>query len=332
VSTGVICLNFLGSRHPRLALKRPILERIPWTSGRNRASYGTNVVRWLVAVLVLGCLSGCSPRAYLTRGIANELARYGDDQEQDLILARDASPFFLKLSEAVLNDQPGHVKLAAAVTAGFTQYSYAFVATEAERVEASDAESAFALRRRALQLYRRAERHALRALELNHPGFRQALAGPDVTQLPVLSQEEVAVAYWGAAAWGAGIGLAPDDAEAVADLPLAARLAGLAWQRQPEFGEGALASLMGSFEAARPGGSLRQAEVYFDQAIAIARGRNAGVYVAKAESIALPAGNRSEFESLLRRALEIGAAQRDLANQTMALRARWLLDRAADLF
>jgi hypothetical protein len=118
----------------------------------------------------------------------------------------------------------------------------------------------------------------------------------------------------------------------VADLPLAVRLATLAWQKAPEHGEGALASLMGSFEAARPGGSQAQAAAYFDRAIALGAGRNAGPLVAKAEGIALPAGDRAAFEALLRQALAASKVRRDLANEVMRERAQWLLESADDLF
>ena len=61
------------------------------------------------------------------QGIANELANQGKAAEEDLELAREASAFYLKLSESVLRETPDNLKLAAAVSAGFTQYAYAFV-------------------------------------------------------------------------------------------------------------------------------------------------------------------------------------------------------------
>jgi hypothetical protein len=140
------------------------------------------------------------------------------------------------------------------------------------------------------------------------------------------------VAYWAAASWGAYIALSTDEPDAVADLPLAVRLATLAYQRAPGHGAGALASLMGNFEAARPGGSVAKATAFFDEAIALAAGQQAGPLVAKAEAIAQAAGDRVAFEALLRQALEASAQRKDLANQVMRLRAQWLLDSADDLF
>ena len=286
-----------------------------------------------LALLTLCCaLAACSPRQLIVQGVGDALASQGQAQEEDLELAREASAFYLKLSESLLRESPGQAKLAESVAAGFTQYAYAFVAFEAEKLAAQDAKKAQQLDQRARRLYLRAHRHAMAALEQARPGFAQALAQPDPQRWPRITESQAGLAYWAAASWGAYISLSKDDPEVVADLPLAVRLAGLAWQAEASFGDGALASLMGNFEAARAGGSREQAERYFDQAIAAGAGRNAGPYVAKAETIALPAGDRPAFEALLRQALAASARRSDLSNQVMQQRAQWLLESADDLF
>jgi predicted anti-sigma-YlaC factor YlaD len=264
----------------------------------------------------------------LVQGLADELARQGGSEEEDLSLARDAAAYHLKLSESVLQQVPGHGPLAIAVASGFTQYAYAFVAFDADRLQAQDARAAQRLQQRAARMYWRAQRHALAALQAQQPGFREALAAGQARLQP----EQVALAYWGAAAWGAAIALSKDQPERVADLPLAAALAALAWQTEPSHGQGALAALMGSFEAARPGGSAAAAKDYFDRAERVAAGRNAGVFVTRAETLALPAGDRQAFEALLRQALAAADLQRDLGNEVMRERATWLLATADDLF
>lgn len=277
-------------------------------------------------------LCACSPRQLIVQGAANELASQGQTEEEDLVLAREASAFYLKLSESVLRQSPGHLKLAESVAAGFTRYAFAFVSFEADRIESTDAKAAQKLRERAARLYLRAHRHAMAALEQHAPGFASALASPNAAKWPRLDATEVGVAYWAAASWGGFIALSKDNPEAVADLPLAVRLAHLAWERDPHHGDGALASLMGSFESARPGGDRQQAERYFDQAIATSHDHRAGACVAKAEAIALPAADRPAFEALLRQALQASADRRDLSNEVMHQRAQWLLDTADDLF
>jgi len=293
------------------------------------------VAMLLPAMLVSLLLAACSPRQMVVGSLADELAGQGTVAENDLELARDAAPFYLKLSESVLLQQPGHRALAESVAGGFVQYAYAFVAFEADRLEASDAKAAERLRQRAAHLYRRAQRHALAALEVATPGFGAALASPREKDWPHLAASQVGLAYWAAAAWGGAISLSKDDPEAVADLPLAVRLAQLAWAVDPAWGDGALSGLLGTFEAARPGGEPRRALAYFDQAIAQSAGLSAGPLLAKAEGYAQPAGDRALFEQLLRQALAVkdsADGRQTLQNEIMRRRARWLLEKADDLF
>lgn len=285
-----------------------------------------------MALVLLVALGACSPRHLIIQGVANELASQGSAVEDDLVLAREASAFYLKLSESLLAENPGNLKLAEAVSAGFTQYAFAFVASDAERLEAKDAKAAQKLRDRAARLYQRAHRHGMAALEASTPGFATALSQAEARQWPRLTDDQIGVAYWAAASWGGYISFSKDNPDTVADLPLAVRLASLAYGVSPGHGEGALASLMGTFEAARPGGSMRLASAYFDQAIALGTGKNAGAFVGKAEAIALPAGDRPAFEALLRQALSASQAKRDVSNEVMRERAQWLLDVADDLF
>ena len=297
------------------------------------APYRPLVLHSLMALVAALLLSACAPRQLVIKQLADELAAQGQSAEADLDLARDAAPFYLKLSESVLRPQPQHAGLAAAVAGGFTQYAYAFVAFEADRLDATDARAAQQLRARAARLYQRGRDHALAALEARQPGFAAALAQPD--RALRLAADDTPLAYWAAAAWGGLISLSKDSPDTVADLPLAIRLAELAWHADPAFGDGNLASLMGSFEAARPSGSPARAARYFDDAIRFSGGRSAGAWVAKAEGIAQPAGDKADFVALLQQALAVQdspASPHALANEVMRRRARWLLGNADDLF
>lgn len=55
-------------------------------------------------------------------------------------------------------------------------------------------------------------------------------------------------------AWAGGISLSKDSPDVVADLPQVLRLAELAWQAEPDYDQGSLASMMGTLELAKPGG------------------------------------------------------------------------------
>ena len=276
--------------------------------------------------------SGCAIRPYVVDEAANALSSQSQMPEDDLVLAREASAFYLKLSESLLREVPGHLKLATAVSSGFTQYAYAFVALEADKLEPQDAAAAQKLRERAARMYARAHRHAMSALEASSPGLTKSLARTDAAHAIGLTQDQVALAYWAAASWGGLISLSKDNPDVVADLPAAIRLAHLAWRQQPGFAQGSLASLMGTLEMARPGGSSARALAYWDQSIAISKGLNPGPYVAKAESWALAQQDRAAFEALLNKAIEVSQTQRTLSNQILRARAQWLLSQADDIF
>jgi hypothetical protein len=285
-----------------------------------------------VLLLSIQALVGCAVRPFVVDKAADALAVQGQSDEDDILLAREASAFYLKLSESVLKETPGNLKLAESVASGFTQYAYAFVAFDAEKIESQDAKAAQRMRERAARLYWRANQHAMRALEISLPGFKQALVKNDPQLLARLRQDQVGLAYWASASWGGFISLSKDDPDKVADLPLAVNLATLAWKKNPDFNRGGLTSLMGTFEASRPGGSMALAEKYFDQAIAQSNGENAGPWVAKAESIALKKQDQKVFIQWLNEALRIAKIHRNLENEVMRERAIWLIETADDLF
>lgn len=288
----------------------------------------------LLLVLALG-LHGCaSPRQMILSHVADTLAAQGQDEEDDLLLARDAAPFYLKLSESLLRQTPGHTGLAESVAGGFTQYAYAFVAFEADRIERDDARAAQRMRERAARLYERGHLHAMKALEQAQPGLRDSLAkGQGPVRIP---ESKVGLVYWAAASWAAAISLSKDRPDVVADLPMAVALAQAAYATDPSHGRGALASLLGTLEASRPGGTRTQALAYFEQALRHAGPSSTAVYVAMAEALAQPAGDRADFERWLRLALqppaEGSARPTDLGSRVMIERARWLLASIDDLF
>ena len=281
--------------------------------------------------MVLISLPACSVRQHLLHQAADEISQQSVEEE-DIGLAREASAFYLKISEGLLRALPQHVPLAQSVTSGLTQYAYAFLSTEADRVEFQSLSQAQALRERAARMFERAKNQGLRTLTIHEPDLlKQLVPSLSVKQRP-LKPEAVGLAYWTAAAWGGQISLSTDSPEVVADLPLAASLANKAWKVDPRYGDGALASLMGTLELARPGGSRPRALQYFDQAMQVSQGQNPGVWVAKAEGWAVDQQDRPSFEAWLVKAIEVSAGKRDLSSQIMRERAQWLLSQADNIF
>jgi hypothetical protein len=284
----------------------------------------------LCGVVVLS-LSACSLRQHLIRQAADEMSQQSVEEE-DIGLAREASAFYLKMSESLLRAVPGHVALAQSVTSGLTQYAYAFLSNEADRIESNNLAQAQVLRERAARMFERAQKQGWTALTLRHPDLSNQLRTTGADSPGRLQPDEVGLAYWTAAAWGGQISLSKDAPDVVADLRLVVNLATWAWQTNPAYGDGALASLMGTLELARPGGSRARALAYWDQAIEISRGQSPGPYVAKAEGWAVDQQDRAAFEAWLKKAIEVSQGKRDLSSQIMRERAQWLLSIADDIF
>jgi TRAP-type transport system periplasmic protein len=283
-------------------------------------------VVWVTALLC-ALLSGCaSPRNWGLHWLANQVSSDALADEADLELVRSSAPALLKVSESLLKELPGHRALARQVAAGFAQYAYAFVAFDAERIETTDARQAQTLRSRAAALYGRSRSHAMKALDLAHPGWQDRLA-KGFGVVSGWTDDDIELGYWAAASWAASIALSKGSPETVADLPRVLDLVRALDRRATGRLGVDLATLLGTLETSRPGGSPDQAEDIFKRALSAAGDQASGVLVSMAESLAAPAGDRARFESLLQQALVAAGARQDLPNQVMRRRAQCCLRR-----
>jgi predicted anti-sigma-YlaC factor YlaD len=265
--------------------------------------------------------------------VANTLADSGDvfSRDEDPELIRDAVPFALKLNESLLESVPNHGPLLLSTCASFTQFSYAFVETDADVLGDAGYEEAKTLRTRALKLYLRGRDYCLRALELRYSGIRDRLVADPVPALDKVVREDVPLLYWTAASWGAAISLAIDQPDIVIDLPVVRALAERALALDEIWDRGSLHELMISIDSLPEalGGSPDRAREHFNRAVALQEGLSPGPYVALATGVAVPLQARAEFESLLKKALEIDP-DKNPSNRLAILitqrRARALLD------
>jgi predicted anti-sigma-YlaC factor YlaD len=260
---------------------------------------------------------------------------YASDDDPELI--RAAVPFSLKTIESVLAAVPDHPGLLLSACSGFTQYSYAFVQSDAEFLEADDFERSQELAARARRLYARATRYCLRRLETSYPGFEQALRHDPEAALAATTKADVPALYWTAAAWGSMISLGLDQPELIAQVPIARALMVRALALDESHDQGAIHAAMISIESVPEsmGGSSARAREHFERAVALSGGQSAGPYVTMAMAVAQPAQDRAEFERLLNQALAIDADQYPawrLANLVSQKRARFLLTRVDALF
>jgi hypothetical protein len=290
-------------------------------------------------ILLAALTSGCSIRSYAVNRASDALAAsgggFGADDDPELI--RAAAPFSLKLMESVLAEAPRHAGLLAAASSGFTQYSFAFVQLDADEIEGRDVAAARALRNRARALYHRARDYGLRALEVQHPGFRAQLETDATPALARLSRDDSVPLYWTTVAWAAAISLSKDSPSAIAGLRAVDRMVERLRELDLDMDHGTLHAFLISYEMGRPGARNPEARarVHFEQAVRLSAGQKAGPYVVYAESVCVTLQNRREFVAMLKRATAIDPAARPewrLENAVMQRRARWLLAQADQLF
>jgi hypothetical protein len=276
-------------------------------------------------------LSACSVQQHLLRNAGDVLSKETSAADDDLDLLMHASAYHLKISETLLEEIPDHVKLAESVTRGFTQYAFVFLMDEADRVESDSIQKATHLRTRAAKMLMRAKNRGWKALQSMYPSLEVQLQREPTGKAQKLASEHVGLAYWVMTSWAGAISLSKDSPDLVADLPQVIRLAELAWQSEPQFDKGALASMMGTLELAKPNAKPEVAEKYFDLSIQW-RSDQIAPMVAKAENWAIATRNKEAFILLLQQAIEVSARQTDLTNTVMRRRAKWLLDNVDNYF
>jgi predicted anti-sigma-YlaC factor YlaD len=284
--------------------------------------------------------TGCSIKKFAINKIGDSLAESGTTfaSDDDPELIGNAVPFSLKLMESLLEASPRHRGLLLATASGFTQYAYAFVQQEADRLEDQDLEQAAAARVRARRLYLRARDYGLRGLETRHESFSAQLRADARAAVRVAKVEDVPLLYWTAAAWGAAVSLSKDNPDLVADQPVFEALIDRALELDEQFDTGTIHAFLISYEPSRQGAQgdpYDRSRVHFERVVGLTGGQLAGPFVALAEAVSVSRQDRREFETLLQRALDIDADARPewrLANLIIQRRARWLLSRADQLF
>lgn len=290
-------------------------------------------LRVVALAALVGGSAGCSLKTMAVKTVANAMSETGDvfSRDEDPLLIKDAVPFALKFYESLLDTVPRHGPLLLATCSGFTQYSYAFIETEAEILGQDGHEEARRLRARALPMYLRARGYCLRAMDVRFAGVSERLLADPVAALTRAERDDVPLLYWTAASWGAAIALGIDRPDLVVDFPTVRALADRALALDESWNKGALHELMISLDSLPEalGGSPARAREHFARAIELQKGLSPGPYVALATGVAVPARDRAEFERLLNQALAIdpeGDPSNRLATLITQRRARALLD------
>lgn len=300
--------------------------------------------RPLLRVLILGAVvaavPACSIKMMAINALGNALSSgtsstFASDGDPELV--RDAVPFALKTIESLIEQSPKHKGLLTAASSGFTQYAYAFIQQEADFTEDQDLARATRMRTRAKKLYLRGVEYGLRGLELDVPGFRGSLLTDADAALARVQRKHVPLLYWTAAGWAAAFAVDVTDSELSIRQTGIEKMMRRALALDESWEKGSIHDFLIAWEAghASAGGTVEKAREHFARATRLAGGTRASSYVSLAESVAIAENNRQEFEALLTQALAVDIDKdptQRLANVISQRRARWLLDRADDLF
>ncbi len=282
--------------------------------------------------------AGCSPKkvgiSRMADALSSTATAFARDDDPEFV--RLAAPSTLKMVEMLLDDAPAHPGLLMTACSGFAQYGYAFLQVDAEMREPADATGVRELKQRAAAMYARARGYCGRALDVTHPGLGAALRGDPTPLLKVATRTDVPALYWTAVAWGGELSLADTPLLRLGEVAAVRLLLTRALELDEAWERGAIHEAFIALDGLPVllGGNRARARAHFDRAVVLAAGQSAFAYVALAEGVSQRAGDRAEFERLLRAAIAIRDSPPSLrlANRIAQRRAAFLLARASRLF
>jgi predicted anti-sigma-YlaC factor YlaD len=286
-------------------------------------------------------LGGCSIKSMALNSVADALSSGGDvfSSDDDPELIRDAVPFGLKTYESILAEVPDHRGLLLTTAKGFTQYAYAFVLQEAERLDETDLARSRELKARARKLFLRGRDYAFRGLEVAHPDFVKKLRADPRAALAETTLDDCPLLYWAGVSTAAALSAAKDDVALIADLPLAGAMVSRVLELDEKFEDGGAHEFMVAFEGSRSdamGGSVPRAREHYRRALELSKERpRVSLPLTLAESVCVREQNAKEFSALIDAALAVdpeAVPSQKLANTIFHRRALWLKTRMSDLF
>jgi len=297
------------------------------------------VSRFAILGLLYAALAGCSIQNLAINSIGDFLAGgssvFASDDDPELI--EQALPFSLKLTDALLLQQPDNSALLVAAATGYAFYAYAYAALPAERISTDDLDRALELRARARNLALRAHDYVISALELAYPGIGARLVeapGAAVAGVGSNVERDVEMLYLAAASLGIAISNSLNEASLLARRGEVDALLARALELDESWRGGTLHELAITLGAVNRA-SAATLEQHYTRALELSLGKRAGLFVTYAEATAVPRQDREAFVDLLNRAKAVDAnadPDQRLSNVLAQRRADWLLSNIDEIF
>lgn len=295
-------------------------------------------IRPLLLIPLLATASGCGfIRGRAIGMVGSVLAEGGGtfESDDDIELIGDALPAMLKVTESLLDASPRDKNLLLAAAKGFTSYSYAYVQWEAEQIRETNLGEGRRLNARAARLHLRAAGYGMRGLEASRKGFAAEFSVDRNRAVERLKNEDVPLIYWTAASLGLAISTDRNNPAMLVRIADVQALLDRAFELDESWDDGALHEFEVVFAPNRPGAPDYDAiREHFERAEELSGGSHAGLYVAYAETVAVPQQDAALFRSMLGQALAIDVDEHEeirLINLIAQQRAEWLLGRTEDL-
>jgi predicted anti-sigma-YlaC factor YlaD len=297
----------------------------------------------LVAGAAAWLLTGCSLNKVAVNLVAKTLSSGGDSTvftgEDDPQLVKDSLPFAMKLYESLLEQSPENVELLLTTGSVFVMYANAFIQTPAGMLPDTEYEEQGRMMERAKKMYLRGRGYLFRAVELRHPGFREALEQDRLEEaLAPMEDEDVPYLFWTGASWLGAFSTNPYDMEFLLNIAKPLSIMNRALELDESFNDGAIHDTFISVYGSLPpslGGGEEKARFHFRRAVELSGGTTASPYVALASTVCVAKQDAEEFRRLLDTALAIDPdanPNNRLVNIITQNRARWLLEHIDDYF
>jgi hypothetical protein len=153
--------------------------------------------------------------------------------------------------------------------------------------------------------------------------------------LALTRREDADFLYWAGAGWAGALATDKDNADLIADLPLAGALVGRVLELDEAYGRGAAHEFLVAYEGSRPGGDVAKAREHYRVALELSQGMRASVHLALAENVDVTTQNLTEFRSLIGASLAVDPERTPedrLVNVIAIRRAQWLQTMIPTLF
>lgn len=268
-------------------------------------------------------------------------AMFAFTSENDPELVADAFPVILKVYEGMMFENPEHSELAVMTGQLYIMYGNAFLQGQAEMYPPNMIKEQNYQYTRASNFFKRGRSYSLNALEMNHPGFYEAVfqtAGDARSaMMDKMKKEDTGALFWAASGALADFSLNPLDAEAIDSVEGSVAMMEKAAELYPEYFNGIIWETLFTFYSAAPdfmGGGMEKAETAYEKALEIGGG-SASLYTAYAKNICIPAQDIEGFLEALDKALAINP-DKNISSRLMTVlaqqKARWLLDNKGTFF